>query len=327
MAGRLAAAAVTLIQPVFGWQHVARCVSGTTILDHDLFGSNGTLGGYAQGLQKLAPAYGDLVEIAEAEDEHNCTAAANDINGNHLLVNNAAEAYHMDVQGKMAQGQLADKDKYYFFAFDSKHYNEYEYMSTCIPGGVVGFDVLNVSKGVIGAYTVVLQALMHNYGDLMYLGRSDTASECFVPQNDINSGNSTALKGLKKKEYDVKEVGLFDSAGKGDPNRTYLFVFTNKDWNTSWGMFGQPIISSAQTEYWAQTTTKPPSDRRRKSSLLSFGSRRRKSGGQKDDDNDKHGDEKDDGGKRRGKEGDNDKKGGKDDKEVTDRRLKTEVIV
>eukprot|EP00931_Biecheleriopsis_adriatica_P038999 TRINITY_DN22305_c0_g2_i1.p1 TRINITY_DN22305_c0_g2~~TRINITY_DN22305_c0_g2_i1.p1 ORF type:complete len:331 (-),score=81.79 TRINITY_DN22305_c0_g2_i1:123-1115(-) len=330
MAARLAAAAVMLIQPVFGWQNVARCVSGKTILDHPLFESNGTLSSYAEGLQTLVPAYGDMVEIAVSEDELNCTAAANGINGNHVLVDDAAAAYYMDVVRTKGQNKLAEEDKYYFFAFDSTHFHEYEYMATCIPGGVVGFDVLNITKGAIGAYTVVLQALMHNYGDLMYLGKSDTAAECFVPQDKLNSGNSTALQGLKKKQYNVSEVSMFGSVGTGDPNKTYLFVFTNKDWNASWGMFGQPIISGAQEDYWAQTTTKPPSARRRRTvSLFSLGSRRRKSGGKgKDDDDDKKGGNKDDDDdKKGGKNNDDDKKGGKGDKEKTDRRLKSDVFV
>lgn len=279
MKAALAVAAV-LVQPAFTWQNIARCFSGKQILKKDVPGSNGTIGSMVNAMQKMVPAYGDLVVLSQTEDEQNCNDAANGINGNHALVGNIAAAYNMSHVSFEEAGELANETKYYFYAYNRKNFHDYEYMATCVPGGVVGFNVLNLTKGVIGAYTIVLQALMHNFGDLMFLGSSYTAGECFVPQDAINTGNSTALNGLKKKQYpNVKDVNMFGSVGTGDPNRTYLYVFVNKDWNSTWGMFAAPIVSKVQKNYgmWTTTTTKAPSESRRRKFSISLGRRRKSS--------------------------------------------------
>lgn len=271
MAARTAAClsitAALLAQPVLAWQNKAQCVPGS-VVKQNISGSGGTIGGYAEALQTMTPKYGQLVSISAGDTEEKCTEAAQQVNINTILAADAPAAFSMtDVTEDDGE---ANSETYYLYIFDT-NFHEYEYIATCIPGGVVGTDLLNATKGVIAAYTIVLQALMDStYGELWFLGQSDGAAGCIAPQDAINAGNASVVTALKKgKEYPkVKQVGMFSAGNKGNPNKTYMYVFQNKMWNQTWGMMAEPLISAEQQEYWAQTTPKP-SRRRRKGRRLS----------------------------------------------------------
>ena len=73
---------------------------------------------------------------------------------------------------------------FFFPGFENKEFKSYSYSAMCVPSDVCSVDVVGATKGLKVGYSLVLQVLNRNYGDLQYAGgciRKKKWVELFVP--------------------------------------------------------------------------------------------------------------------------------------------------
>eukprot|EP00931_Biecheleriopsis_adriatica_P040481 TRINITY_DN231_c0_g1_i2.p1 TRINITY_DN231_c0_g1~~TRINITY_DN231_c0_g1_i2.p1 ORF type:complete len:581 (-),score=125.06 TRINITY_DN231_c0_g1_i2:102-1844(-) len=262
MTRSVAAAALLLALPALSYKYIATCIDGDVIEEGLPWAANDTILGYAAALSDADHnVLGPIASIGEMSGAGPCHDAANAVNLNQALAGHGTiEAFGGTVLTGKTLAKKGKSDKFYFMSFENRIYTAYPYISTCIPGGVVGFNVLNLTKGIIGAYTVVLQAISPTYGELMYLGVSKGfATPCLAAQDRLNAGNETVLKELKKGHVEgVQNINIFGSLQTGNINDTYMFVFTNNWWNVTWGQFTNPAVDEQYADWASANPTPPP---------------------------------------------------------------------
>lgn len=209
--------------------YVANCVPGTVV--SSLNETKGVIGLYTKALQTLLPTTYDSLDLLALGENEDCLDAANAINSNSVMLNDIPKKYNMDKVGILNAFKKANEDQSYLYVFHTKGFQPYYYISTCASGGIVAD--LNQTEGKIALYSLALKQLLPNvYGNVMYIGQSETALDCMEAMNSINAANSTALRLLKKGgTFNLKEVGLLEGLHKGNVDATYLYVFKNIMWD------------------------------------------------------------------------------------------------
>eukprot|EP00930_Biecheleria_cincta_P086523 TRINITY_DN757_c0_g1_i3.p1 TRINITY_DN757_c0_g1~~TRINITY_DN757_c0_g1_i3.p1 ORF type:complete len:276 (+),score=35.85 TRINITY_DN757_c0_g1_i3:63-890(+) len=226
--------AVTLFLVLFtgtGYKYAANCVSGTVV--KGLKQTQGRIGLYVMALQTLMPIYGNLVLMAQGPRPQ-CRTAANVINLN--LLNEPMDVFkhfeNMTQIGALQSLQEGDKTKGYLYVFRSKAYTEYNWIADCVPGPIV--KGLKQTGGRIALYTMALTTILPGlFGDLVYLGEGNN-SACIDMMNSINMGNNSVLSVSKvKKNIGMKEIGVLQGLQVADKDKSYIYVFKNKMWNST----------------------------------------------------------------------------------------------
>jgi len=228
---------------VEAWKFETVCIKGNDIL-HSKH-ANGTIGGFTKQLQRGYPTtYGNLAGVMVTDTHGHCLSAEYGLNLNRVTLDALPTEYGMKAAD---ENSTARDDHTYLYIFDNLNFYNYQYISDCVPGGVVGTNLFNMTGGYIGVYTVVLQALLGTVDDsLVYLGRSNSSTPCLDMAEHINKGNLTTLLQLQKNQLPDKmqQVGALGSTKVGDPKYSYLYVFTNKLWNATWDMIGPPVMNT-----------------------------------------------------------------------------------
>jgi len=191
---------------------------------------------YTIVLKTLIPSiYGDMKLMAIGE-EGPCFASANGINDNSVLVDDVLDKFGMQNLGLMKATGTYDNKSFYLYVFENLEFEDHEYIADCVPGDVVG--TLSFTEGKIALYTVALQTILPSlFGDLKFLGTGPNA-DCLTGMNAINGGNESIVEMMKDKEsgLDISQVGILKGMKVADNTSSYLYVFANKMWNTTWNV-------------------------------------------------------------------------------------------
>ena len=138
----------------------------------------------------------------------------------------------------------------YLYNFKNKAWKEYAYTSMCVPSDVCAVDVAGSTKGLKLTYTVVLQILNKQAGDLIYAGEGPIGS-CLTGMNTVNRANISGFKKEVPNYLDIlgtkiqvgsKEVVELAGMKQLDPlemlspcknisSTGVLYIFKNKFWN------------------------------------------------------------------------------------------------
>jgi len=218
------------------YKFAANCVPGDVVAGLNQTG--GRIGLYVMALKTLLPIYGNLQLMAKGPPDQ-CNSAANVVNTN--LINTPAEIFsrfkNMTQLGAIQSMNLADKsgNTSYFYMFRSKAFRDFEVIADCVPGSIVGG--LNQTGGRIALYTMALKTILPGiFGDLLFLGQGNN-SACVDMMNAINEGNKSVVTISKaKRNSPMQEIGVLQGLNVADIDKSYIYVFKNKMWNSTWGV-------------------------------------------------------------------------------------------
>jgi len=191
---------------------------------------------YTIVLKTLMPTiYGDMKLMAFGEHDP-CFEAANSINDNSVLIGDVIDKYGMQNLGVIKATGTYDNKSFYLYVFENEEFEDHEYIADCVPGDIV--STLSFTEGKIALYTVALQTILPSlFGDLKFLGTGPNA-DCMSGMNAINGGNESIVQMMKDKEsgLDITQVGILKGMQVADNTSSYLYVFANKMWNTTWNV-------------------------------------------------------------------------------------------
>lgn len=221
------------LSPGEGYGFVANCVPGVVV--KSLGATDGKVGLYVLALQQIMPTiYGNLKLMAKGPHGQ-CLGAANTVNLNQIQPGEILTKFtNMTKVDAIQALNKAVANKSYLYVFTSKDFREYSVIADCVPGGIVGG--LSQTGGRIALYTMALTTILPGlYGNLQYLGQGNN-SACINMMNAINEGNKTVVDINKKNvaSFGMKEVGVLQGLNVADNNMSYIYVFKNKMWNSSW---------------------------------------------------------------------------------------------
>jgi len=213
------------------YKMIANCVPGPMM---DIVGRPSL---YTVVLTTLMPTiYGDMKLMAYGEDSGKCFAAANGINDNTVLIGDVLEKYGMENLGLLKAMGTYDNHTYYLYVFENKEFEDHEYVADCVPGDIV--SGLSFTEGKIALYTVALQTILPSLlGDLKFLGTGPNA-DCLTGMDLINTGNESLVEMMQDKTsgLEITQVGILAGMNVADNKSSYLYVFANKMWNTTWNV-------------------------------------------------------------------------------------------
>jgi len=221
------------VSPGEGYEFAANCVPGGVV--STLGATDGKIALYVLALQKIMPTiYGNLVFMAEGPGGE-CDRAANLVNTNLIHPDNILTKFtNMSQVGAIQGLNKAVPNKSYLYVFKSKNFREYSVIADCVPGGIVGG--LSQTGGRVALYTMALTTILPGiFGNLQYLGQGNN-SACMTMMNAINEGNKTVVDINKKNvaSFGMKEIGVLQGLQVADNTTSYIYVFKNKMWNSSW---------------------------------------------------------------------------------------------
>ncbi|CAE8626673.1 unnamed protein product [Polarella glacialis] len=193
-----------------GYAYSANCVPGVTV--KGLLSTYGAVGPYATALQVMSPGlYGNLTLLAVGAGT-GCLDAQNALNENTVRPDEVEAKYAMQALSPEHALQQAEIQNNYLYVFETSNFRPTSFSSVCI----AGLDI--AGGGGISLFAVTLQKTTPTlYGQLEYIGKSETASECTQASNMINANA-------------VSELGNLEGLQRGNFSRTYLYVFRNKMW-------------------------------------------------------------------------------------------------
>ncbi|CAE8583684.1 unnamed protein product [Polarella glacialis] len=212
-----------------GYAYSANCVPGVTV--KGLLSTYGAVGPYAKALQVMLPGlYGNLTLLAVGAGT-GCLDAQSALNENTVRPDEVEAKYGMQALSPEHALQQADIQNNYLYVFETSNFRTTSFSSVCI----AGLDI--AGGGGISLFAVTLQKTTPTlYGQLEYIGKSETASECTQASNMINA-NAAAPSLLRHDQFPgVSELGNLEGLQRGNFSRTYLYVFRNQMWNeaTQW---------------------------------------------------------------------------------------------
>eukprot|EP00933_Yihiella_yeosuensis_P031035 TRINITY_DN2458_c0_g2_i1.p1 TRINITY_DN2458_c0_g2~~TRINITY_DN2458_c0_g2_i1.p1 ORF type:complete len:248 (+),score=47.35 TRINITY_DN2458_c0_g2_i1:71-814(+) len=225
------------LQPVASYHYVGDCVPGGIVAG--LSQTKGLIGLYTVALQRILPFIKDLKLLA-AGPNNECLAAADSVNSNAIMseeghvkgvLKKFPEMKEVGLGGVLKKGNVSQS---YLYVFDLKSWGAHEYLGRCIPGVVV--KNLNVTEGKLGPYSEALQLTAESvYGKLMATASTDSFPECEHIIAKINAGNSTLRNKIIHEKLDNVTAITPKEREKmtANENKTYMFVFKNKAWNTT----------------------------------------------------------------------------------------------
>jgi len=234
--GKILLRALTLclaLSPGEGYEFKANCVPGGVV--KSLGATDGKVGLYVLALQQIMPTmYGNLKLMAQGPGGE-CGRAANLVNLNQIQPGDILTKFtNMTEVGAIQALNKAVANKSYLYVFKSKNFREYSVIADCVPGGIVGG--LSQTGGRVALYTMALTTILPGiFGNLQYLGQGNN-SACMTMMNAINEGNKTVVDINKKNvaSFGMKEIGVLQGLQVADNTTSYIYVFTNKMWNSSW---------------------------------------------------------------------------------------------
>lgn len=216
-----------------GYEYSGNCVPGPIVRGFNKTG--GRIGLYTLALHTIMPIYGGLVFMGEGPNDE-CGAAANAVNANQVLPNQILNHYlGMKQLGVMQSLEAANNSGLvsYLYVFKSKLFIDYSEIADCVPGPIV--RGLNQTGGRIALYSMALKTILPGiFGDLLFLGQGNN-SACMDMMNSINEGNVT-VPNVKEVagELGMKEIGVMQGLSAADNDLSYIYVFKNKMWNSTY---------------------------------------------------------------------------------------------
>eukprot|EP00930_Biecheleria_cincta_P044124 TRINITY_DN3027_c0_g1_i2.p1 TRINITY_DN3027_c0_g1~~TRINITY_DN3027_c0_g1_i2.p1 ORF type:complete len:255 (-),score=33.64 TRINITY_DN3027_c0_g1_i2:35-799(-) len=216
------------------YRYVANCVPGGVV--QSLQQTQGKIGLYVLALQTIMPTlYGNLMLMTEGPTTE-CQDAANLVNSNQIFPEHILQHYpKMSQLGAIKGLQEANISKSYLYVFKNKAYTEYAIIADCVPGPIVGG--LDQTGGRVALYTMALKTILPGlFGDLLYIGEGKNPG-CIEMMNAINMGNKTIVTTDKKtapKSFGMREMGVLQGLKQADNEQSYIYVFKNKMWNSTW---------------------------------------------------------------------------------------------
>lgn len=274
-----------ILAPALAYFREAQAVTGEVVKGAGNLTMGGKIGTYTVLLQVLNPGMGDLTLLME------CCGSAR-----YMAGDAAAKVNTNQFTGKGSEPEDKIKAEYvgegkcsvpgpldtltrqgnitcdYLYTFKNKNWRQYQYTSMCVSSDVCAQDVVGSTKGTKLLYTVVLQILNKNAGDLVYAGEGPIG-QCLEGMNTVNEANLSAfnkevpnymdLFGTKiqlgtKKVMDVKGMTQLQplemlSQCKNTSSTGVLYIFKNKFWNKEQSYMN---ISKYQTDsYNAEMAT------------------------------------------------------------------------
>lgn len=248
-----------LLAPAAAYVRSATAVGGDVVKGAGSLTKGGKVGLYTALLQAINPGLGDLKQMLE------CCGAASGLAAQAATLLNTNQ-FQGDIEAKVREDfvgkgkchdpgltsllQEGNPSCSYLYSFASKDFKTYSYAAWCVPMDVCSVDVAGATKGLKVGYSLVLQILNRNYGDLQYAGEGDLTS-CYESMNMVNLANMSFQKEVdqfmemipgvkiplgKKLEFSFKgmqNVGLVKMLNKCEQraDRGMLYVYKNKFWN------------------------------------------------------------------------------------------------
>merc|ERR1740121_1103939 len=166
-----------------------------------------------------------------------CGSAANLVNTNMIKPGDILTKFtNMSQIGALQGLKVGEHNKSYLYVFKSLAFREYAVIADCVPGSIVGG--LSQTGGRIALYTMALTTILPGlFGDLLFLGQGNN-SACVNMMNTINEGNKSVVDINKKfkNSFGMREIGVLQGLNLADGNKSYIYVFKNKMWNSTWGV-------------------------------------------------------------------------------------------
>eukprot|EP00913_Durusdinium_trenchii_P017961 g16879.t1 len=232
---RIAFAAVlwaTTLAPAAAWYRYAQVVPGQVVKDAGNLTMGGKVGTYTVLIQVLNGIAGDLKLLLECCGDAQPLAQeiANEINTNELAGNmedKIKRLYTNQGQCKEVGGlsllEQGNPQCQYLYNFQNKEWSEYSSTAFCVPSDVCAVDVAGATKGTKAGYTMVLQILNRQAGDLLYAGEGPLDA-CNLGMNLANEANHTG--------YQVTEERFMLGTCEPKPDTGVLYVFKNRFWSS-----------------------------------------------------------------------------------------------
>ncbi|CAK9057075.1 unnamed protein product [Durusdinium trenchii] len=187
----------SFLAPATAWYRYAQMVTGDVVKEAGNLTMGGKVGTYTVLIQVLNTLAGDLKLLTECCGDARPLAQeiTNKVNLNEYEGNTEAQikkeyfgegkCNEVGLAGLLATGNPQCN---YVYSFANKHWPEYEDSAMCVPSDVCSLDVAGATKGTKVGYTMVLQILNRNMGDLQYAGEGPLDA-CYQGMNMANEAN------------------------------------------------------------------------------------------------------------------------------------------
>lgn len=201
-----------LVCPAAAYIRIATAVGGDVVKGAGDLTKGGKVGLYTVLLQVLNPNFGTLKQMLE------CCGKSRDYAGKMATLLNTNSIQGDDIEGQvrdMAVGdgkcsdpglgalmKEGDPTCSYLYSFENKDQRSFSSSAMCVPSDVCSVDVVGATKGLKVGYSVVLQILNRNYGDLEYAGEGPLSS-CYDGMNMVNLANTS----FRKVKESFAEIG------------------------------------------------------------------------------------------------------------------------